>query len=653
VTSKYLTKSKFKLAIECPTKLYYTDKPIYSNRNIDNSFLESLANGGYQVGELAKKYFESGHDLSGLGSKDALLRSNELLLLDEVIIFEAAIQYHNLFVRVDILRKYKGNIDLIEVKAKSIDLNLGNPFITRKGLIQSGWLPYLYDVAFQKHVIASAFPLFTVASYLMLADKSAVSSTDGLNQKFRIDSSSNYKSIVITSPLSDRDLSAKLLIQINVDKYCDLIFEGKDSDDESLVSFVDRINTYADHYIEDIKITAPISSVCADCEFRADTEEGEDGKLSGFRECWSNELGWSDRDFEEPSVLDLWNFRKKDEFIKKGKIKLSQITQSDIDPIPGEYGLSTTERQWLQIEKSNQNGTSIWLDRDGLRDEMSKWIFPLHFIDFETAVMAIPFNKGQHPYESIAFQFSHHIVDESGHVVHQGEYLHREPGTFPNYDFLRELKRQLEQDSGTIFRYAAHENSILNAIYRQLKRDPADIEDRDELCLFIQSITKSIADSVDQWEGERNMVDMLELVKRYYYNPLTNGSNSIKHVLPATINSSGFLKSKYSNEIYGSSRGIKSHNFENKKWVEYDGDNVIDPYKLLPKMFQGRNELSGLLSDSNQLKEGGAAMMSYALMQHKEMDSYERGEISEALLKYCELDTMAMVMIYEAWKEWL
>jgi hypothetical protein len=35
------------------------------------------------------------------------------------------------------------------------------------------------------------------------------------------------------------------------------------------------------------------------------------------------------------------------------------------------------------------------------------------------------------------------------------------------------------------------------------------------------------------------------------------------------------------------------------------------------------------------------------------MSDYERQEIKKALLKYCELDTlaMAMVMIYEGWKD--
>ncbi|GAB6153615.1 hypothetical protein JCM17380_23650 [Desulfosporosinus burensis] len=48
---------------------------------------------------------------------------------------------------------------------------------------------------------------------------------------------------------------------------------------------------------------------------------------------------------------------------------------------------------------------------------------------------------------------------------------------------------------------------------------------------------------------------------------------------------------------------------------------------------------------------GGAALTAYARMQFEEMSKYERTEIEKALLKYCELDTLAMVMIYEGWKD--
>ena len=59
----YLTKSRFKLALECPTKLFYADKDEYANNKNDDEFLESLAEGGFQVGELAKYYYDNGNFL--------------------------------------------------------------------------------------------------------------------------------------------------------------------------------------------------------------------------------------------------------------------------------------------------------------------------------------------------------------------------------------------------------------------------------------------------------------------------------------------------------------------------------------------------------------------------------------------------------------
>lgn len=52
-----------------------------------------------------------------------------------------------------------------------------------------------------------------------------------------------------------------------------------------------------------------------------------------------------------------------------------------------------------------------------------------------------------------------------------------------------------------------------------------------------------------------------------------------------------------------------------------------------------------------EIGEGGAAMMAYAKMQCCELPDAEREAIRMALLRYCELDTLAMVMLYEYWHE--
>jgi hypothetical protein len=52
------------------------------------------------------------------------------------------------------------------------------------------------------------------------------------------------------------------------------------------------------------------------------------------------------------------------------------------------------------------------------------------------------------------------------------------------------------------------------------------------------------------------------------------------------------------------------------------------------------------------IAEGGAAAMAFARLQFEDLGPDVRAAIKAALLRYCELDTLAMVMIVEAWREW-
>jgi hypothetical protein len=45
-------------------KLFYTTKKIYPDQLIEDTFLASLAEGGFQVGELAKMYHPDGIEIS-------------------------------------------------------------------------------------------------------------------------------------------------------------------------------------------------------------------------------------------------------------------------------------------------------------------------------------------------------------------------------------------------------------------------------------------------------------------------------------------------------------------------------------------------------------------------------------------------------------
>lgn len=248
---RYLTKSRYKLAKECPTKLYYTGKKgEYANQKLEDSFLQALAEGGYQVGELAKYYYPGGHDIETLDYDQAVSETNELLKQENVIIYEAAITHGDYFIRADVLVKNGDSFDLIEVKAKSFTPGKTN-FLTRNG-IASKWKPYLEDVAFQKFVMLQAFPGHTVKANLMLVDKTVPCPTDGLHQKFMITRDDNKRmGVSVSTTLADEDLDPKIMITVDVDEICDNIL-GADGYEDEVVLFATNYSndTKRGHSIE-------------------------------------------------------------------------------------------------------------------------------------------------------------------------------------------------------------------------------------------------------------------------------------------------------------------------------------------------------------------------------------------------------------------
>lgn len=102
-------------------------------------------------------------------------------------------------------------------------------------------------------------------------------------------------------------------------------------------------------------------------------------------------------------------------------------------------------------------------------------------------------------------------------------------------DFIKRTIKQIKR-----FKYwlafiilSLCEMSSLNAISKQLQESGE--HDKAELIVFIESITRFIEKNKVVRQGERNMVDLKDVIVKYYYNPFTKGSNSIKYILPAMV----------------------------------------------------------------------------------------------------------------------
>jgi len=647
--SRYFTKSLFTLAQECPAKLYYVNKPEYINKALNNDFLEALAEGGIQVGQYAKLVWAGGIEVSAKSPDEAVKETLEYLLTDEITLYEPAFVFDNLLVRVDILVKKGNHVKIIEVKAKSYD-STDDLFSKSKKEIRSEWKPFLLDIAFQKYVIKNAMPRFLVTSCLAMCNKEQTTSIDGLYRNFVIRKSGEKTEVVI----ENKDLfDKKLMTTINTDQAIEMIWNGQYKIGDGSHSFSESLKLLSDAYFSDKRIKHPISPICQKCEFKPDKSTKTSDKKSGFHECWQEKTKLSVEKLNEPLVIDLWNYRKKQKQIDNYIYLMSEMDTAEFkDDSPSLMGLSAKARQKLQIEKVKDKDNSIFIDKEGLRYEMQKVEYPIHMIDFETASTALPFHKNMRPYEQIAFQFSHHTIEEDGTVKHAHQWLNNDTEIFPNFEFVRQLKKAIG-DTGSVFRYSHHENTILNTIHAQLER--SDEPDKAELQKWIETITTKKEDKEFIWQGRRNMTDLCQWVIKYYFDPATGGSNSIKKILPSILNRSAFLRKKYSAPVYGET--IPSLNMGPTIWIKKDDDGMImNPYQQLPPIFnefdsEAIDEYLERFLEKEQLADGGTAMVSYNYMQFREMSGVEKEALRNALLRYCELDTLAMVMLWEGFRD--
>lgn len=654
MASTTLSKSRFKLALDCPTKVFYSLDRRYVNTKDEDEFLQALADGGYQVGELAKRMFTAEDPAAvevTVRDQDAQVRQTaELLQRENVTIFEGTIRHGNLLVRVDVLVKRGNVVELIEVKAKSWDpvadsLTGQTP---RANPITPDWEPYVYDVAFQERVLSRAHPGLRVRPWLMLVDKSRRNRVAGLGLQFpvlgedrarRVESVTGFDVVLLREPLLVQvDASEAVRIaQTQVRKKKgrpDIVFDSLVDLAAASIARGERLGPY-------------IGTPCKKCEFYCPPKERSDEQRSGWAECMETFLKVEVKRPREQSVFGFYGAAKVDEFLASRRLWMSDLGDGDIEVKTSGDKISPTERQELQWREIADGGTDPELRSEALRVAMSGWQLPLHFIDFETAAPALPFHVGQRPYQSILFQFSHHVVERDGSIRHATECLIVDGEASPSIEVVRRLQSAIGSDGGTVLHWYPHERTILDDVREEIEeRAPRDAED---LLSFLGSL------GLAKDSGLR-MFDLGRLVADQVFLPGTGGSSSMKKFLPAVLQLSQAVRQKYATPVYGTT-AMPSHNFKEQVWVVEQDNLSLDPYKLLNPLFKEHEVSEALkrleLAEGDVIANGAAAMIAYSTLQAPELAPADRAQLEDQLKRYCELDTLAMVMVYEALREWV
>jgi predicted RecB family nuclease len=215
-----------------------------------------------------------------------------------------------------------------------------------------------------------------------------------------------------------------------------------------------------------------------------------------------------------PYECPFWAYCTKDKperwiyFLPGSKETVNRLAQegiTTIDDIPEDAGLSITQ----QRVRHNVEWVSASLG-EALRSVQ----YPVHHLDFETVMLAVPRFPATKPYQSIPVQWSNHIERESGEIIHH-EFLHSD-STEPRKRWAEALLESLGE-TGSIVVYSAYEEAMIRQV----------VEAFPEYRPRFSAVIKRL------W-------DLHPIIKQHYYHPNFQGSYSIKSVLPAMVPTMGY-----------------------------------------------------------------------------------------------------------------
>jgi hypothetical protein len=146
----------------------------------------------------------------------------------------------------------------------------------------------------------------------------------------------------------------------------------------------------------------------------------------------------------------------------------------------------------------------------GLVDALKVFVPPIAFLDFETVGLAIPVWTGCHPYDFVPVQFSCHVQDANGGIVHH-EWLADGPE-----DPRPALAARLVEACGSARTVVAYHARFERGCIEQLAE-----------------AVPALAPALHEIAGR--LVDLLPIVRNHVYHPDFGGGFGLKSVLPALV----------------------------------------------------------------------------------------------------------------------
>lgn len=619
---KYFTKHLFRAGLQCPTKLYYYARHYPQDDRI-RPFLEHAGYNKRQLKKLLHALHPDGIFVSGTSYDGSFDDTKSHVVSDQVTLFNSVFIDDGCAAKIPLLIKNDERVALYFIQGKALNPNK-HRLSDHHGKLHKKWKQYIYDAAYQIHIIGQCYPSWKVMPYLLLPNKNGKATSDKLNQQIY------HRDI--------RDIMGdelELMHSVDIASYVDEIFNG---DEATLLpagySFTETLVALRNQYFAGSWKPTAIGRKCKDCEFRLSDEQLSKGQESGFNRCWLQAPEAQQFEPGEPHVFELigagLNELLEQDIYLQRNVPLNYLPV--LANITTNQGTIThKQRQALQVMKAKGVEAPEEIIKPAMLQDVGRWEYPLHFLDFEAGNFAVPIRKNRSPYHLLIFQFSCHTLHQDGTLDHH-EWIARDQEPYPNYEMVRRLKQVPGIESGTIIQYSNFERTALKIIRNELQNECDEVEDAPEHIDWLESI---IGRNDSNSKRGPYLSDLSRLIKNYYYNRYMGNSLSIKDVVQSVLTISEALKQNYQ-------KPYNSTNFKDMQWWQWDEkrNEVRNPYLVL------RHMQSGV-----KVGRGTEAMVTFGKILNRSLRETHQEQAIRALLQYCELDTLAMVMIYQHLEE--
>ena len=266
------------------------------------------------------------------------------------------------------------------------------------------------------------------------------------------------------------------------------------------------------------------------------------GKVSlDLDKCLLKEKCW---DIDNNNIFQLSHYFYWKQYNEKEIKNINDISQEDIQNMSDKNKI---------IKESIDTG-KIHINKEEIKRFLNKLNYPLYHFDFETFQTPIPIFNQSSPHENIAFQYSLHIEQKDGKIVHK-EFLSNGGNKIeddPRPKLLEQMKIDLNK-TGSIMIYTSFEKKIIKRLQHNFP----------QYKIWLNSITE-------------RMIDLsIPFGKWYYYNKIQKGSFSLKKVLTAIIREDNYSKLKIQNGEEASTCYLYSHIYQTLKNKQEIRNNLL------------------------------------------------------------------------------